>query len=269
MHNRLFIIPFLLFSLTLHAQSINRFQEARFAFKVKQVDEFFQRFNHSPYSLAVQQNPGMTHREDLLSLFDQDRETWDYEMIEQFVGEVEASSGRKTIDFYDPDWYAELRCSFLYHGKPRIFTLILQNQLTKNGGSKWVIVSILESLDEIFFADIPPARNPGLYLHPMSHASNFIGLEQAFEDRENLYVLFDPWNQGMDFLAFKHGLYNGAAVFQSIQNITYHFIQLDNWILTLDYFPRQELNSGWLISDLSAASAADKNRDNAKKLNLI
>jgi hypothetical protein len=265
-----FILPLLFFSVVLRAQTIKDFRESNFAFKVKQIDEFIDRFNHSPYTLAVRQHSGLTHRENLLTLFDQEKEHWDHRLIERFVGEMLDFPEGKILDFYDPDWYVELKCSFLYRGSPQNFTLILQNQLGPNrGGSKWVIVAVLEPVEEIFCEDIPEAKSNAHYLHPMSHVTNFAGLERAFKDKENLQNFFDPWNQGMDFLAFKHGLLNGTLEFQYNRSITYHFLQLDNWIFTVDYFQRENPNSGWLISFLTEATKEDKHRYKAKKLNLL
>lgn len=264
------LIPLLLLSgPALYGQSIKSWAEDAFVFKVKQIDEFIDRFNHAPHTLAVRQNTGLTHREDLFSLFDQEREDWDYPLIEAFTGEVLARSGQRILDFYDPLWYAELECTFLYRGAPQTFTLILQNQTAPNGGSRWVIVSILERLDGLFCQDIPEAASMARYLHPMSHASNFAELEGALSDKENLQNFFDPWNQGMDFLAFKHGLKDGSIQYKNSGRLSYHFLQLENWIFTLDYFPRKQPNAGWLISNLARASAADKKRYKAEKLNLL
>lgn len=259
----------LCFGLPLLGQTIKGGQEMDFAFKVKQIDEFMDRFNHASYTLALRQYPGLSHRENLYSLFNQDDESWDYSTVEQFVEEMLTRSGEKILDFYDSGWYAELKCSFVYRGVPRKFTLVLQNQLSRNGGSKWVIVSVLQPLDETICKDIPKAKNAGQYLHPMSHVTNFIELERAFEDKENLQNFFDPWNQGMDFLAFKNAILSGALKHQSNHHITYHFLQLDNWIFTVDYFPRQGPNAGWLISSLQEASKEDKRRYRSEKLNLL
>lgn len=267
-----FLPPLLLFLLpavvSLPAQSINDFRESRFAFKVKQVDEFIDRFNHAPHTLARREHPGLTHRDNLLSLFDQEAPHWEASDIEAFAGQVLAQQARPVIGFYDDDWYASVDCTFRYGSKLREFTLILQNQRAANGGSKWVIVSILGRLEGVICEDIPRAVSTGQYLHPMSHAANFIELERAFEDRDNLHNYFDPWNQGMDFLAFKHALWDGTLKYEFNRGITYHFLQLDGWIFTLDYFLRDDPNTGWLISSLSRATPEEKARYRSINLNL-
>lgn len=262
-------IILLLFSISLQGQSIIGGPETEFAFKVKQIDEFINRFNHDPYTLAIRQNPGLTHQANLYSLFNQEDESWDFQIVEEFVEEMLRQPGSRILDFYDSGWYAELSCTFLYRGQPRDLTLVLQNQISPNGGSKWVIVSVVQPMKEIFCEDIPKAKNSSHYLHPMSHVTNFMELERAFEDKDNLQNFFDSWNQGMDFLAFKNGVLNGTLKYQSNHRITYHFLQLENWIFTVDYFPRRHLNSGWLISSLREASAEDKQRYLVEKLNLL
>jgi len=263
------VLFLLLLSGSVTAQSIKGDLESDFAFKVKQIDEFIDRFNHAPQTLARQYDAGLTHRENLHTLFDQHIEDWDYALIEEFVDQIGSRSGEKILDFYDPLWYAELECSFSYRGTSKLITLILQNQLAQNGGSKWVIVSVLEFLDGVYCEDIPQAKNAGFYLHPMSHVTNFMELDRAFEDKENLQNIFDPWNQGMDFLAFKNGVLKGTLKYQSNHRITYHFLQLEGWIFTVDYFPRQAPNAGWLISSLQRASGKEKQRYLAEKLNLL
>lgn len=247
-------------SASLCAQSISSGPGSHFASKVKQIDEFIDRFNRA----ADPASP----RQQLYRLFDRERPGWDLERVEEFVGQMQHRPGEKSLDFYDPCWYAALECRFSYRGAPKTITLILQNQVAPNGGSKWVIVSIPESLDGVYCDDIPEAKDAGFYLHPMSHVTNFMELERAFADTENLQNLFDPRNQEMDFLAFKHGLLNGTLKYQYHDRITYHFLQLDNWIFTVDYFPRQHANAGWLISSLMKATEAEKERYRAKKLNL-
>ena len=252
----------------LSAQSIGQGREYRFAFKVKQIDEFIDRFNHAPHTLARRQHPGLTHRENLLSLFDQRNPHWEAAEIENFVAQVLRQEEKPIIGFYDDHWYAEVECTFQCRGALREFTLILQNQVTPNGGSKWVIVSVLESLEGVICKDIPRAVSAHHYLHPMSHADNFVGLERAFDDRDNLANYFDPWNQGMDFLAFKHALWDGTLQYQFNRRVSYHFLQFDGWIFTLDYYARDDPNTGWLISSLSRATAEEKKRYRAQKLNL-
>ena len=77
----------LLLSMTLHGQSINKGPETNFAFKVKQIDEFINRFNHAPFTLAVRQNPGLTHRANLYSLFNAEDKHWDMRLVKKFVEE--------------------------------------------------------------------------------------------------------------------------------------------------------------------------------------
>jgi len=250
------------------AQVIEDSRESRFAFKVKQVDEFIARFNHAPYALARQQRPNLTHRDNLLSLFDQQATYWVAADIESFVAQVLAYKEQPIIDFYDDNWYAEVECTFRCWGELREIKLILQNQLAPNGGSKWVIVSIIGNMEGIICQDIPASTSMRHYLHPMSHAANFIELERAFEDRENLYNYFDPWNQGMDFLAFKHGIWDGSLEYLFNRRVTYHFLQFDGWVFTLDHYSRDDPNSGWLISSLAKATATDKQAYRSKKLNL-
>ncbi|MEL7532807.1 MAG: hypothetical protein AAFN10_15925 [Bacteroidota bacterium] len=53
-----------------------------------------------------------------------------------------------------------------------------------------------------------------------------------------------------------------------VRSIKYHFMQIDNWIITVENFNRKDWNAGWLISDIIPASPTDKERYLNEKLNL-
>ncbi len=42
--------------------------------------------------------------------------------------------------------------------------------------------------------------------------------------------------------------------FQDVNKIKYHFLLADKWIFTVENFPREALNSGWLINQLQSVS---------------
>ena len=38
----------------------------------------------------------------------------------------------------------------------------------------------------------------------------------------------------------------------------YHLLQIENWIVTLEYITRNDVNSGWLVRDLMPADQRKK-----------
>ncbi len=225
-----------------------------FTFKVKQVDEFIKRFNNDPKTLANQykiETGGhpLSRKENILSLFDHNKD-WNETLIKTFLKKTLSNKAATFVDFFDKDWYAKVNCTFSYKNKDQFVNLILQNQLQSNGGSKWVIVSIIENLAFPKCEDIPESHDPYTSLNPMSHATDFVALHKAFKDKQNLGNYFDEWNQQDEFIGFKHAILNETITFVQTNTITYHFLQLEDWVFTLNYYPRNSRNSGWLISDL-------------------
>jgi hypothetical protein len=53
----------------------------------------------------------------------------------------------------------------------------------------------------------------------------------------------------------------GKGKNRSIGKITYHFLQLDGWIITVNYIKPRIKNSGWLMAALQQA-------DNQKKCSI-
>jgi hypothetical protein len=53
-------------------------------------------------------------------------------------------------------------------------------------------------------------------------------------------------------------LSEGKVKIESIGRITYHFLQLDGWIMTVNYVNRESKNSGWLLATLRQADNQQK-----------
>ncbi|MBA4053983.1 MAG: hypothetical protein C0490_04655, partial [Marivirga sp.] len=51
---------------------------------------------------------------------------------------------------------------------------------------------------------------------------------------------------------------DGQLKIEMINKITYHFLQLDGWIMSVNYVNRESKNSGWLIDVLKPATVQEK-----------
>ena len=86
----------------------------RFAFQVKQIDEFFERFNGESSTLLsryiTEHYPGHpTDRYSLIStLFNQNHTDWDKKMVQSFINDITCEPYPVKISYYDADWYAKL-----------------------------------------------------------------------------------------------------------------------------------------------------------------
>lgn len=246
------------------------------AFVVKQYHEFIERFNFdqkTPIVKFFKKNyPGypLTRADLLKSLFNIEDENWDKNLQESFIADV-TEEGRDTrIDFFDDSWFAEVKCIFEFNKKQYPGSVILKLYHYENNSSKWQVVGIQE--DFLPKAGIegpfPISRDPTRILNPMSHAVDFASLYRAFRDVDGLpnYFAKEYWTPRMNL--FFRELRKGSLCLEATTGVTYHLMQIDGWILRLNYYSRNLPNSGILISSLQQADVNDKAGYRRKELNI-
>jgi hypothetical protein len=237
------------------------YNEENFAFEVKQIDEFIERFDNRSNTLLkeyLKTNYPTTKIERaglIKGLFNQSDTTWNAIKVNEFITDVTNPSAPVFLSFYDKDWFAEVNCQFVYHGKNVKGTLILQVQPEKDYSSKWVITGIKAD-----FLQLPSCRDSAKSLNPISHGTDFLGLDRALSDKENILNYFSRDYKNDLLTAFIYELKSDALKFKQVNNITYHFLQVDGWIFTIEQFVRNSRNSGWLISTLTKAGAEKKEK---------
>lgn len=241
----------------------------RFVLEVKQIDEFIERFNFEDETLLrtyfTEKFPEeeVTHEDLLRTLFDHEKPNWDIEIIQRFTRQVVENATSDRLAFLSENWYAEARCEILYNGKSESVVLLLQIEQAGLGASKWVIRQI-----DADFLQIPKEVNSQKSLNPISHGTDFMGLDKAFSDHNNLRNYLNNGFAIDEMSVFTHEVQKGKITFQQVNAITYHFLQVDNWIFTVDQYLRTGSNSGWLISDLIPATLEDKELYKVKILHL-
>ena len=254
--------------------------EENFAWQVKQIDEFMERFNNADYTpikqyLKEQYNLENVSRTDVLrSLFNLEKEGWKKTDLVQFLSEVTDSLPPPYLDFYDHDWYAELQCRGMLNHQKVNFTLVLSIELDEEtGGSRWIINSVngdfLPKTDTegLAFA-IDGNFDTSKTLQPTSFGIDFMNLVDALKDTANLesYVVSHAVDQPLT--TFLNQLYHRQLTFQQVDRIIYHFLQVDRWIFQVQDFSRATNNSGWLINSLIAATEEEKNNYRKQILHL-
>lgn len=247
----------LCFSTSASAQTYAMHEE-NFAYEVKQLDEFFERFNDEgtlikDYIFKNYDQLEVSREELLKSLFDLKSEHLQKDDVNRFIKVINDPENPVTLSFYDEDWYAKLKCSVVYEEEEKELLLLLRIQQEKNGASKWVVHQVYAD-----FLNTPKEADPHASLNPVSHATDFMGLNRAFEDAENLKAYLTSSFQDDQLSKFAIELQNNRIAFQQVENISYHFFQVDGWIFTVENFKRPEKNSGWLISKLRQADAQEK-----------
>ncbi|MEL6843565.1 MAG: hypothetical protein AAFP02_10135 [Bacteroidota bacterium] len=253
-------------------------QRFRFALRVKQIDEFFERFNGEP---SQAQEYIANHYPDRLPIpraqhlwwiMDQTVE-WDSLTRDAFLRDVCDGQSPAYLSFYDRAWFAELDCQFTYRGVEHMGKLILHIQADENFASKWVISSLVadfvpDSCLGPYPYPIYRATDRNKLIRPTNHVPNFAGLGRVFRDSCCISHYFSNRYTSSSLFFLEEAVQAGDLEIQFVRKIRYHFMQLDNWIITVENFNRKDWNAGWLISDIIPASPIDKERYLSETLNL-
>ena len=249
--------------------------DKHFIYEVKEIDEFFERFNDAPNSFlrgvykARHIKFNIDRQRLIRSLFNDENKTLDSMMMNKFVSEVTKKKKPVYLDFYGGNWYAELTCKFRYHGSSIVIPIIMKIEMTRNKGSKWMIVAVGSSTlkSKIDVTVMAQSKTPKI-ISPTSHGTNFVSLKRAFEDKENLSSYFEAYYlKRSHMLEFYNAILNRDIEFLDVTKIKYHFLLADKWIFTVEDFPREELNSGWLINHMQTVSPAGMENYRNKLLN--
>ncbi len=248
-------------SLILNSQNIvnpQKTNEEIFLARTKQLNEFIDRFN---LKSDFRGNPADSaflsrmSREKMLSmLFDlKDPRTitgnanFDRqysELRKAFIDET----GKKGLQLnkFSPGIIAEARTRVTYKGQPASVRLFLTQENAGKGGVKWVLAGVNSELFDIFREDTSMVR----FIPPSSHETDFINLKRALDDTEHLDG-YASSGYNPDFLTtFFFCINTGLIKFEYVEKVTYHIIDIPGWYFKVEDFNRNELNSGWLISDL-------------------
>ena len=238
-------------------------REKHFIYEVKQIDEFFERFNNDTSSFIrnVYHNSKTKFTVDryrlIKSLFNYVSKTWDSTLINNFVASITDRKSPCKLDFYGDNWYAELECRFKYNANTVSIPLIMRVVTDNHKGAKWVVAGVGSNpvRSTITVNKLPPSKNFYKCIGPSSQAANFMALKKAFEDKENLSNCFDElFFDRLNAMEFYNAVLSNQIEFMYVKSVRYHFLQDENWIFRVEYFPRDAMNSGWLINYVKKVS---------------
>jgi hypothetical protein len=93
-------------------------------------------------------------------------------------------------------------------------------------------------------------------------------LENVFINKENIDDYIQANERSFELAKLVELIKGSKIVFKEITNITYHLLQIDGWIIKIDYFSRKIENSGWLINEMFQTTIEEKKTYKFKKLNI-
>lgn len=221
----------------------------------KQMGQFMRRFNYEEDQFGYRLNPkdpnyrsNEMRRKSLPILFDQERYGTQTELQRYFIEDV--TRGDSTyMTFLGGKWYSEVSCTFNYNGKSVNVMLFLA--VEKEGlGSKWVLTNVYFSEYNKMFPQGEMAEKEKHFLHPMSHELDFMNIYKVFQTPEVIeYYAYNEFRP--DYLTlFFYEIKQGKMVFQHVDAVKFHVLQIKDWYFEVSWFNRSGLNSGWLMSNV-------------------
>lgn len=234
--------------------------------QTKQLTQFFRRFNGEEDAKGNKLDSNSSQfrnqhlRTEFLSiLFDKKNNDITDDLKAQFINDVTNEQNTKFLNFRGKDWFAEVNTVFTYQNRP--VNILIYLELEQSGlGYKWVISNVFfDSFSQIFFH--PNTDEKALsFLHPMSHEIDFMNLRKAFADPKDIDY-YAPNDYTPDYLTlFFVEIKNKNLLYKTINNVKFHFLQIDGWYFEVNDFNRSGFNSGWLVSNMLKISEPEKTR---------
>ena len=223
--------------------------------ETKQINQFFRRFNSEEDLNGTRifqgdenyRNPEFRSNY-IKMLFDRENTAITDGMKTQFINEVTNPSNQSFLDYYGGRWFAEVDAKFRYQGQSRTVVLFLELEKDKLG-IKWVINNVyFYPFTNIFYTDSTALAK---FLHPMSHELDFMNLIKVFREPETVEYYFDQEYKPDFKTLFLYEIKKGNLVFETVEKVSFHFFQLEDWYFQLQEFNRPGYNTGWLISNIS------------------
>jgi hypothetical protein len=220
----------------------------------KQVNQFFRRFNGEEDEKGERYYPkDRLYRSEKLRkkylgiLFDASNAGISPDLKVEFTKDVINKDKPVILNFHGGNWFSEVHTLFLMNGKEVPITLFMELE-KHHQGTRWVITRVYADLFKPYFER--DTVKVGKFLHPLSHELDFMNLRKAFNNPDSVsqYTIkkFVP-----DHLSvFLYEVKKGNLKFKTVQEVKFHFFQVDGWYFELSQFNRPGYNTGWLISNL-------------------
>ncbi len=239
--------------------------EKNFMVANKQVNQFLRRFNNeeNPKGEKYLREDPMYRNLDVRRMvipmmIDKKSKNISDSAITAFAVQVTHKNEPFFLEFHSSDWIAEVDLSIKMNKKTISYTLFLALQ-KEEVGYKWVIIDAFsEEINTFFTQSLSDSNSTTRFIHPMSHELGFMNLKKAIEDSTlTPYISRSFQPDYLTLFLYEWKLKNIELI--AVKNTKFHFFQVPNWYFSLEYFNRNESNSGWLISSLKPIKNEQKN----------
>jgi len=221
----------------------------------KQMSQFISRFNYEEdqYGTKIDPKNPDYHNADkrktvLPLLFDMDNPRTAGSLRDYFIEDL-TQKNAQNLEFLGGKWFAEVSAKFIWKGKTVDISLIMA--IEKEGlGSKWIISNVFFNEFQQMFPQGELAEREKHFLHPMSHELDFMNIYKAFKDPQIIEYYASTQYQPDYLTLFFYEVKRGNLIFDSVEKVKFHILQIKNWYFEVSWFNRAGYNSGWLISNL-------------------
>jgi hypothetical protein len=232
--------------------------EALFLARIKQFNEFLDRFNYKTDlrgnlvdSEFIKRMPREKYLNSLFNLKDprlQNGSTYSesYAAIRsECIADV--LNNDLTINKNSGNIIAEAKSKVILNRNSMPVSIFLVQETLKNGALKWVMIDVK---GEIFnFLKIDSGRKH--YLSPASNETDFIDLKTAMAESSYIHYYASEGFKTDRLSVFFYMLNAGIIKFDYVEAVYYHVLDIRGWCIKVKDFNRNEMNSGWLIYDIS------------------
>ena len=242
-------------STSAQAQVINEMEdESRLYAQSKQVNQFFRRFNGEEDEKGNRYYAGdklyrseKLRRQYLRMLFDESNSDISTSLKTEFVKNIIDKPQSSILNFHGGNWFAELQTTFTMNGKNQSVVLFMELEKHRQG-TRWVIQKVHADMFQPFFKK--DTVRVGKFLHPMSHELDFMNLKKAFDNKDSINQFIVKRFVPDHLSLFLYEVKKGNLKFRNVDDVKFHFFQVDGWYFGISEFNRPGYNTGWLISNL-------------------
>jgi hypothetical protein len=232
--------------------------------KVKQFNEFIDRFNYEKDFLGKDISPAFSDkisREQYIGLLfnsssdgKMQEKTMHDTLVANFIRMVCMDS--LFIETYSDLVFAELKCRVTVNRKESYLSVLARQEV--DHGLKWSLVSVYPDFDPAgkregeekqFINPVTQNEQPD-YIPPLSNETNFIVLTKILTDKNNLGIYTAKHHNPERINDFFYAIGTGELKFDYVEAITYYLFDIPGWIMVVRNYQRDTANSGWLISEL-------------------
>lgn len=242
--------------------------EQELSYRVKQIDEFFMRFNNevdytgsqmtaSIDSVESTESDSIRRFKTLASLLNLDKFARNTDRLDSISSEFVdyIINNNIALHYEDTNWCALVTCSCLYNGKNSSITLEMKPEHVKDVIYKWVI-SDVKGRPVNCMTD---SCNMNISIFPGVHGSGFITIPEFVNlNAPNVRALFANGYEPSPLAAFEYLVKTGNLKLKNITDVKYLF-HTPMFNFSVERFSKKNsYNNGWLINSI------EKNTKNAE-----